>query len=74
MVLRLAGGLRDGRMVLEGVLPKPGGQGEQRQRIAWTPNDDDSVTQHWETSDDDGATWRTAFLGIYRREQAPGGP
>ncbi|GAA4856594.1 hypothetical protein [Luteimonas vadosa] len=67
MVLRLEGGLREGRMVLEGVLPGPGGEGEQAQRITWTPNDDGSVTQLWETSDDAGATWKTAFQGRYRK-------
>lgn len=66
-VLRLAGGLRDGRMVLEGVLQKPEGDGESSQRITWTPNDDGSVTQHWQTSNDAGTTWKTAFLGTYRK-------
>jgi hypothetical protein len=67
IVLRLEGGLRAGTMVMEGTLPTPGG-GSQRQRIRWTPNADGTVSQHWETSDDDGNTWATAFLGIYRRK------
>ena len=66
VVLRLAGGLRGDAMVLEGELPREGG-GVQRQRITWTPGADGSVRQHWETSDDDGATWATSFLGLYRR-------
>lgn len=70
-VLRLEGGLQDGAMVLAGELPKPAGTGMQRQRITWTPATDGSVTQHWQTSDDDGATWATSFLGVYRR--APDG-
>ena len=32
--------------------------------------DDGSVHQHWQTSDDAGATWQTSFLGIYRRSAA----
>jgi hypothetical protein len=28
------------------------------------------VHQHWQTSDDAGATWQTSFLGIYRRTAA----
>jgi hypothetical protein len=66
VVLRLAGGLRDGAMVLEGELPAKDG-GVQRQRITWTSADDGRVTQHWQTSDDGGATWATSFLGVYRR-------
>lgn len=65
-VLRLEGGLRGEAMVMEGELPAPGG-GRQRQRISWTPQRDGSVSQHWETSDDEGRSWATAFLGIYRR-------
>lgn len=65
-VLRLEGGLREGAMVLEGELPKAGG-GMQRQRITWTPAADGSVSQHWQVSDDDGGSWKSSFLGIYRR-------
>lgn len=66
VVLQLSGGLVEGRMQLEGTLPAAGG-GLQRQRIGWTPNPDGSVTQRWETSDDAGASWQVAFLGVYRR-------
>ena len=66
VVLRLAGGLRGGAMVLEGELPATAG-GVQHQRITWTPRADGTVTQHWETSDDAGETWTTSFLGVYRR-------
>ena len=67
LVLRLEGGMRAGAMVMEGTVPTASG-GSQRQRIRWTPNDDGTVSQHWETSDDDGNTWATAFLGVYRRK------
>lgn len=70
-VLRLQGGLRDGSMVMTGVLPKPGG-GDRQQRITWTPNDDGSVTQQWETSGDGGNEWSTVFLGIYRHPPPAG--
>lgn len=69
-VIHLSGGLQGKAMVLTGELPKASGVGVQRQRITWTPRDDGSVTQHWETSDDDGATWSTSFLGLYRRAKA----
>jgi len=39
-------------------------------RITWTPNPDRTVRQHWEQSTDGGATWSTAFDGLYvPREQ-----
>lgn len=38
-----------------------------RQRIRWTPLADDAVRQLWQSSDDDGATWKTAFDGRYVR-------
>lgn len=71
VLLRLAGGLRtDGAMAMEGTLPKAGG-GTQRQRITWTPNADGSVEQRWDTSDNAGASWQVAFVGIYRRAAKP---
>ncbi len=65
-LLTVEGGLRDSSMVMQGVRPGPGGK-SVRQRITWTPKSKDEVHQHWETSSDDGATWTTAFLGVYRR-------
>ena len=35
-------------------------------RITWTPREDGSVRQHWETSQDGRSSWTTAFDGIYR--------
>jgi hypothetical protein len=70
VLLQLAGGLRDGAMVMEGELPTASG-GVQRQRIRWTPAPDGSVIQHWETSDDAGRSWNTSFLGHYRRAAPP---
>lgn len=68
VILHLAGGLReDGAMAMEGTLPNGSG-GQQRQRIVWTPQPDGSVVQQWDTSDDDGKTWVTAFVGHYRQK------
>jgi hypothetical protein len=64
-VLRLAGGIVDGSMLLEGTTSGKDGA-VRRHRIRWTPNPDASVRQHWESSTDDGATWATVFDGIYR--------
>ena len=69
VVLRLEGGLEGKAMVMSGELPKSEG-GTQRQRIRWTPQDDGSVIQQWDTSDDDGANWTTSFRGVYRRKAA----
>jgi hypothetical protein len=64
LVLRLEGGLQDGSMVLEGELMEGDGI---LQRITWTPSSGGSVRQHWETSEDGGTTWTTAFDGTYRK-------
>ena len=60
------GGMVDSSMVLSG-------QGRDSQgkpitnRITWTPNEDGSVRQHWETSQDKGETWTTVFDGLYKK-------
>lgn len=61
-LLLLEGGLRGGRMVLEGP------QGKVLNRITWTPAQDGTVRQRWETSPDQGKTWTTVFDGLYRRK------
>lgn len=67
--LHLVGGIEDGRMVLRGSQdaadPKTGVT--QRERIAWTRQDDGGVRQLWETSTDGGASWKVSFDGRYRR-------
>jgi len=66
--LDLAGSWRDGAMVLEGSAPHAQSAGATlRHRIAWTPGADGSVRQHWQTSEDGGTTWSTAFDGRYVR-------
>jgi hypothetical protein len=70
VILRLAGGWRNGAMVLEGSLPMPAGR-TQLQRITWTPLADGRVCQRWETSDDTGKSWQISFLGFYRKAAWP---
>lgn len=65
-VLVLEGGWRDGAMRLEGTQRTVSGA-SVRARITWTPSADRSVRQLWETSADDGRTWRTEFDGRYER-------
>jgi len=64
--LELAGGLVEGRMVLEGETPAAApGAPPVKNRITWTPSPDGNVRQHWETSADAGKTYTTAFDGLY---------
>jgi hypothetical protein len=69
--LRLDGGLRDGRMVLEGSRIGENGVRVQH-RLSWTPLAGGEVRQHWERSLDGGTSWSTLFLGRYRPIPAPG--
>lgn len=64
LVLELSGGMVDGSMVLSGARKNRKGA-EVVDRITWTPNEDGSVRQHWEFSQDGGTTWQTAFDGRY---------
>jgi len=64
-VLKLSGGMQDGKMVLQGENEVKGKV--SLNRITWTPNADGSVRQHWETSEDGGGTWTTVFDGLYRK-------
>ena len=67
-LLRLEGGMRGSSMVMEGTAPADDAPVRiDHQRITWTPNSDGTVRQHWEVSEDGGASWRTAFDGEYRR-------
>ena len=70
-LLQLDGGLKDGAMVLEGKRPAPGGNGLVLHRISWTPNEDGSVKQLWEASQDDGDSWNVIFDGHYTRTGSP---
>ncbi len=66
MLLLLEGGMRDGKMVLEGQTLADNGPAT-RHRITWTPNADGSVRQLWESTDANGR-WATAFDGLYTRQ------
>lgn len=65
--LYLTGNLIGKEMILEGETTGQNGA-MVLNRVTWTPNDDGSVRQHWQTSTDDGATWTTAFDGLYRKK------
>ena len=65
-LLLLEGGIRDGKMVMEGQTANADGV-PTRHRISWTPNADGSVRQLWESTDAKGQ-WTTAFDGLYTRQ------
>lgn len=66
-LLLLDGRLVDSSMVLQSQPTAMPNGSRTINRITWTPMEGGRVRQHWETSADGGATWQTAFLGIYRR-------
>jgi len=64
VVIEIEGGLRGASMVLDGTLTNA--EGETRPfKGTWTPNEDGSVRQHFEISEDRGGTWATWFDGRY---------
>jgi hypothetical protein len=67
-LLLLDGGLEGDAMVLRGPARMVAGK-STLDRITWTPKGPDEVHQHWEQSTDQGGTWTTVFLGIYRRRK-----
>ena len=66
IVLKIDGGIVDGKMVLEGPGKDPQGN-DIINRITWTPHEDGTVQQTWDTSSDGGQTWTTGFDGLYRK-------
>jgi hypothetical protein len=67
--LDLVGGMVDGRMILE--QRSRDGEAKALQRVTWTPLPDGGLRQLWETSADDGGTWKTVFDGYYSRRARP---
>ena len=70
-LLQLDGRFADGRMVLEGRKALKEG-GESRERITWEKKTPDRVRQLWESSTDEGKTWKVLFDGAYVRRGTSG--
>jgi hypothetical protein len=68
--LQLYGGLENGSMVLQSKAGPVSEDSIELNRITWTPNEDGTVRQHWETTKDNGETWTTLFDGLYRKKDA----
>jgi hypothetical protein len=64
-LLVLEGEFVDGAMRMSGETMSP--KGPVMNRVTWTPHPDGGLRQFWETSNDGGKTWQTAFDGVYRR-------
>ena len=64
-LLQLDGAFQNGRMQLSGVSGPP--DQKVMNRITWTPAPDGTLRQMWETSNDGGKSWTTAFDGSYRQ-------
>ena len=62
--LFLAGGLVDGKMVLQSAESNGAFH-----RVTWTPNPDGTVRQFWESTSDGGKTFTVAFDGLYRKKR-----
>jgi hypothetical protein len=63
-LLRLDGGLQDGKMVLSGARTTRAGK-RVIDRIVWTPASNGDVRQVWDYSSDGGKTWHAVFDGTY---------
>lgn len=69
-LLQLDGEWDQHHMVLQGTRPAADGNGVTTHRITWTPNDDGTVRQLWEASQD-GQAWTILFDGLYRKDTTP---
>jgi hypothetical protein len=67
LLLELAGGLENGRMVMSQERTGPDGKPSLHE-ISWTPLETGQVKQHWRQSTDGGRTWTDLFVGIYTRQ------
>jgi hypothetical protein len=65
--LDFSGTLVDGSLAYTGETTTPAG-GRVLHKLTFTPNADGTVRQFWETSADEGATWKVAFDGRYARK------
>ena len=65
-VLMLSGGIVNGEMVMEGERRLPDGT-QTLERITWTPNQNGTIRQLWQSSRDRAMRWTTVFDGVYRK-------
>lgn len=68
-VLKLKGVFSSGKMILKSDLIKKLDQKSFYNQITWSKNDDGSVTQLWETYNEENKLLKTLFTGIYRKKK-----
>jgi len=72
-VLKLKGRLESGKMVLKSDPDSSGVKGKNNDstynQITWSQNEDGTVSQLWETYDQNDKPVKTVFLGIYHRKE-----
>jgi hypothetical protein len=66
LLMHLSGTFQGDTLTMEGVTTTAAGQSVLN-RLAFTKRPDGSVRQFWQTSQDGGKVWQTAFEGIYTR-------
>lgn len=64
-VIMFDGGMKEGKMWLEGLRMTKGGA--VRDRMTYEARKDGTVRQLWESSKDDGKTWQVVFDGSYTK-------
>ena len=66
VLLQLDGQFNGTSMVLTGNTTNSAGNAILN-RITWTPNQDGTVRQLWESSEDNGKVWQVLFDGLYSK-------
>lgn len=69
-VIEFTGRVTDGVMHYTAVTRTAGSKDVLRHKLTFFPNEDGSVRQLWEQSQDDGGSWQTVFDGHYVRAAA----
>lgn len=64
-VIEFTGEIRDGAMYYTATTKDPADGSETEHKLTFSQNDDGSVRQLWEQSNDGGATWQTVWDGHY---------
>jgi len=67
--LHLTGGYADKKMIMSG--DRLGAPQPTIDRITWTDNEDGTVRQEWDVSQDAGVSWKNVFDGLYRPIEEP---
>lgn len=64
-VIEFTGEVRDGAMYYTAITKKPADGSETEHKLTFSQNEDGSVRQLWEQSNDGGETWQTVWDGRY---------